>query len=283
MLSNLELTNYQDILAEERRNNLFYRLKHINGLERVFITGSHKKRTLVRPLQGKFDIDCFAVLPFSLYQIYNQKLNGQSQLLQYIRSHLNNYAEYNRTNIKGNGQAVTIELANFDIDVVPAFSLSIGGYYIPDSRNGGSWVITYPEKQDKELNDLNSKYDYKFKKFIKLVKAWKQAMNVPLSGFMAEVLVTNFVSSTYVFPFGNFPSYQEAIAAFFAKLNTSYISSYYGSEDVLAGLSSTSRTDYRSKVSTAAYNSGQAISEGNIGNSINAIQYWSRVFGGYCK
>jgi hypothetical protein len=136
-LVNLDLRDYQDALVNEQRSNLMNRLRSLVRLQRVFASGSHKKRTLVAPLSGtKFAIDMVALLSSELYDSYSMREGGQSQLLQHFRGALSTFPEYSRTTIKGNGQAVTLLLAEFDIDVVPAFSLTRGGYFIPDSRTG---------------------------------------------------------------------------------------------------------------------------------------------------
>jgi len=280
LLDNLKLRDYQEDLVKERRDNLYDRLKEMDGSVRVFTTGSHKKRTLVRSLgDAKFDIDCFAVLSSDLYYEFDGKPNGQSQLLQYTRSHLMKYPEYSRTRIKGNGQAVTLELAIFDVDVVPAFALQGGGYFIPDSRAGGSWIATYPEEQESELNRINADYGYRFKLLIRLIKGWTKAKNVALTGFMVEVLASNYITAlspdTYI--------YQSMVERFFYKLDNGSISSYYkGTEDVLSPLSTTAYSDYASKVSTAASNAAKARELEREGETEAAIQVWGRVFTGYC-
>lgn len=289
LLDNLKLPTSYDDLVKVRRDNLYARLREMDKTARVFTTGSYKKKTLVRPLgDDKFDIDCFAVLSSELYYRFDAQSNGQSRLLQYIREHLEAYPDYSRTRIKGNGQAVTLELAIFDVDVVPAFSRkdlglahswSDGGYLIPDSRAGGSWIATYPEEQESELNRTNADYGYRFKPLIRLIKGWTKAKNVVLTGFMVEVLVSNY--TTTLSP--GTCTYQPMVERFFYKLDNGLISSYYkGTEDVLSPLSTTAYPDYTSKLSSAASNAAKARELEDEGETEAAIQVWGRVFGGYC-
>jgi hypothetical protein len=247
-------------------------------LQRVFESGSHKKRTLVAPLSGtKFAIDMVALLSSELYDSYSMREGGQSQLLQHFRGALSTFPEYSRTTIKGNGQAVTLLLAEFDIDVVPAFSLTRGGYFIPDSRNGGTWIATYPEEQEALLNSRNSQYSFTLKPLIKFIKSWAKAQRVPLSGFMVETLVSNYLQSLPVHRY----THSSLVAHFLYKLNRGTVSRNYKTEDVLALLSYTDRADYRSKLATAQSNSALALQAEGSGQPDQANEYWRHVFGAY--
>ena len=83
-------------------------------------------------------------LPNHIYSQYNSyENNGQSQLLQIIRSKL--IESYPNTQIKGDGQVVVVDFGTQRIELLPAFKQVDNTYKHPDSNLGGSWKITNPK------------------------------------------------------------------------------------------------------------------------------------------
>src|SRR4051794_15922884 len=106
-----------------------------------FVVGSWGKGTGVRP---PLDVDVFFELPVAVYHRINGNVgNVQSQLLQEIRSHL--VQTYPQTNMRGDGQVVTVGFNTIAVEVVPAFRYDKHGrFYMPETNGGGHWKIVDP-------------------------------------------------------------------------------------------------------------------------------------------
>lgn len=106
-----------------------------DGFSHGMLCGSWRRGTMVRPAQ---DIDLLCFPPTELFAKYSAYLaNGQSALLQQVRAAL--MPSYPRTQIRGDGQVVTVEFDSVTVEVAPAFNRFGGGIYICDTNNGGCW------------------------------------------------------------------------------------------------------------------------------------------------
>lgn len=98
-----------------------------------------------------------------------------------------------------NGQAITaiIKSKNLKIDLVPAciFSRNSDGsifYCIPKGSSDGSWIITSPETDIKNINDI-AVGRVNFKNVIRIIKRIKEKYNFLVSSFSIETAVVNYV------------------------------------------------------------------------------------------
>lgn len=278
VLAKLEPPDYYDGLVESACSELTDRLKTFVGVQKVFVVGSHQKRTLIAPLpDARLDVDVFAVVSNSLYYAYNTRRNGQSQLLQYVRQSLSRFP-YERIVIKRNGRGITLVLPEFDMNVIPAFALTAGGYYILDGHNGGRWITTYPEQQEDELTRFNTLYSNTLKPLIKLLKAWSRARNLPLNGYMIEVIAENYLRTLEV----NHYSYQSLVADFLDKFDHGRVSALYRqTEDVLSPLTEAEKAAIKQKLVVSSTDAKYARDAEARELPDHAIQYWKRVFGIY--
>ena len=154
------------------------------------LVGSYGKDTAVRPPS---DIDILFKMPANLFDRYNSSSsNGQSQLLQDVKNVLKK--TYLNTDMRGDGQVVMVPFVSFAVEVAPAFALSSGGYYIPDTHNGGSWKLSNPESEMKRLTDSNVRSLGKTVHLIKIMKVWKRACNVPIKSLALELMAVDFLA-----------------------------------------------------------------------------------------
>ncbi len=155
-----------------------------------YLVGSYGRNTAIRPPS---DIDILFIMPSRLWKTYDRySWNGQSKLLQDVKNVL--LRTYSRTEIRGDGQVVSVKFTSYAVEVVPAFAY-YEYYKFPDTRDGGSWRDTDPKAEKSALRESNSSANGNTMRLIKMMKRWKQCCNVPLKSFAIELTVTDFLDS----------------------------------------------------------------------------------------
>lgn len=150
-----------------------------------FLVGSWGKLTAIRP---PTDVDMMFVLPSEVYNRFNGRTgNVQSQLLQEVKAALTK--TYSQTELRGDGQVVIVRFNSIDIEVVPAFSLQGGGYYICDTNDGGRWKNVDSDVELITYNQQNDALCQNPRKLARILKRWKKYRDVPIKGFHIERLV----------------------------------------------------------------------------------------------
>lgn len=138
------------------------------------------------------DYDVLFKLPKSVYTKFDQyDSNGQSQLLQEIKNIIKEL--HPKTNIKGDGQVVSIEYNDGVIELVPAFEQSDGNFKYPDSNNGGSWKITKPipeiEESEKQSKNISKSFNY----LCFLMRQWKNHIGFSFKGLLIDTFVSEYL------------------------------------------------------------------------------------------
>ncbi len=110
----LEITDYQSTTVSTCHTNIRETIEKEMTVLDDFLTGSYVRNTMIAPL-SQADVDIFIVLHPSYF-----KQGGQGFILDKVKGILQD--KYTTTTqISRNGQAVTMYLSSFEIDVVPAF------------------------------------------------------------------------------------------------------------------------------------------------------------------
>lgn len=155
------------------------------------LVGSWGKSTRIRPPR---DIDVLFVLPESVFHRYQQRPgNKQSQLLQEVKGVLQ--ATYTSTNMSGDGQVVVVPFLSYAVEVVPAFLLQSGQYWICDTNNGGRYKETDPKAEIEKVSASNDHTNGNTRRLIRMMKRWQEYCNVPLKSFLIELLAIEFLGS----------------------------------------------------------------------------------------
>jgi tRNA nucleotidyltransferase (CCA-adding enzyme) len=130
------------------------------------LVGSWGKSTAIRPPR---DVDVMFVLPFSVYERF-QKVTGnkQSQLLQEVKGVLQR--TYTSTTMRADGQIIIVPFASYAVEVVPAFLLQSGQYYICDTNGGGSYKTVDPVAEEKAVTALDTKTNGNARNLIRMMK-----------------------------------------------------------------------------------------------------------------
>lgn len=196
LLANLTLTEAQRSDGGTKHAWVRYTLnKHYYDSSSFFnnsmLVGSWGKKTEIRPPR---DIDVLFELPYPVYQRYEQvRGNKQSQLLQEVRRVLQN--SYPTTDISGDGQVVVIPFATYAVELVPAFKLQDGQYWICDTNNGGRYKTTDPVAEIANVKNSNDGSNGNTRDLIRMLKRWQEYCSVPIKSFWLELLAIEFLNS----------------------------------------------------------------------------------------
>ena len=157
------------------------------------LIGSWGKSTDIRPPR---DIDVLFALPWSVYTRIDSNAfstNKQSALLQEVKRVLQ--TTYTTTRMRADGQVVVVPFLTYSVDVVPAFQLSAGDYWICDTNSGGSYKTSDPVAEQNKVTNSNNVTKGNTRDLIRMAKCWQGNCNVPLKSFCIELLAMDFLES----------------------------------------------------------------------------------------
>ncbi len=162
-----------------------------SGSANSMLVGSWGKSTEVRPPR---DVDVLFVLPSSVYERFqNRPGNKQSQLLQEVKNIL--AKTYPGTEMSGDGQVVVVRFTSYNVEVVPAFKLTSGQYWICDTNNGGKYKTVDPDAEITAVKESNATTAGNTRDLIRMMKRWQDECTVPLKSFVLELLAIQFLST----------------------------------------------------------------------------------------
>jgi hypothetical protein len=190
--SNLELTGLQEKVIATRQTNVRAAVASQLSVVDDFLSGSYRRHTMIGPLKSA-DVDIIVVLDRS----YRER--GPRAVLELVKKAL--LVEYTRTpTISRNGQAVTITLSDFIVDVVPAFVRPWWkwdvGWDICDSGSN-SWISTNPKKHVDISSAANKAHGGDLVPRIKQLKAWNVTVGSPLHSFHLEALAWSIFGTSW--------------------------------------------------------------------------------------
>lgn len=178
------------------------------------IVGSWGKRTAVRP---PTDVDIFFPLPLEVYhRVESYAGNKQSTLLQEVKGHLQQ--TYPQTDMRGDGQVVTVNFNTIAVEIVPVFNYDDAGrFYMPDTNDGGRWKIVDPRAELYQIERLDRSKNGNVRAVAQMAKVWKRFCNVPIKSYQLEQLVVEFLTS-YQYAENNYYWYDWFFRDFFIFL-----------------------------------------------------------------
>ena len=157
-----------------------------------FLIGSWGKDTAARPPR---DVDVYFLLPASVYTRFQTNVsNRQSALLQEVKGVL--LETYPDTDMSGDGQVVLVRFGSYNVEVVPAFELTNGRYWICNTKNGGSYKEANPLAELGYINTVDRATNGNLRPLIRMLKAWQTHCAVPIKSFQLELLAANFISNS---------------------------------------------------------------------------------------
>lgn len=275
--SNLEITDLQQSTVSVRQKNVREAMENGLNVTNSFLTGSYSRHTMITPL-NEADIDIFILLDSQYYYHYNGKNGGQAALLDLAKRTLKKTYP-NTPDISRNGQAVTIQFTDFNVDVIPAFSREGGGYLIPNSI-GQSWLVTDPRRHVEIMSAANQSHNGDIVPLIKMIKRWNREINSYFRSFHLEVITLQILDGITI---SNFPSgarYFFDKGRAYVKKKTPDPAGYGG--DVGSYLNSNEKIgNAASRFNTAYTRAVKAEDYASRGNVTEAINMWRLIFGNH--
>jgi hypothetical protein len=124
-----------------------------------FFIGSWGKQTAIRPPR---DVDIYFLLPSAVYHRFQNYVgNRQSALLQEVKNVLS--ITYPNTDMSGDGQVVLVRFGSYAVEVVTAFHLTNGNYWVCDTNNGGSYKETNPPAEAAYIERVDAAVRFQIK------------------------------------------------------------------------------------------------------------------------
>lgn len=224
------------------------------------------------------DIDMLFELPSAVYHQYNNyQVNGQSALLQAVKASIKK--TYSDTDMKGDGQIIQVKFTDGIIfEVLPAFLTNNNKTFLfADSNGEGSWKGTDPRSEIDAINSRNNDCNGNLKYLCKMMRAWKDNMNVPIKGLLIDTLAYQFLEN-YTHRVESYLYYDFMSRDFFDYLkNQDEKQTYWkapGSSRYVYN-----SDDFRWK-STRAFNiSKEAIDAQNDNHEYTAKSKWREIYG----
>lgn len=155
-----------------------------------FFIGSWGKNTAGRPPR---DVDLYFVLPVDVYYRFERYIwNKQSALLQEVKGVLTE--TYPDTDMSGDGQIVLVNFGSYNVEVVPAFPLTNGNYWICDTSNGGRYKETNPPTEANYIETVDQATNRNLRPLSRMMKAWQDYCSVPIKSFQLELVAAEFLA-----------------------------------------------------------------------------------------
>lgn len=237
------------------------------------LIGSWGKSTRVRPPR---DVDVLFQLPHAVYQRFQTRIgNKQSALLQEVKSVLQK--TYQTTDMRGDGQVVVVPFTSFRVEVVPAFLLDSGQYWICNTHDGGKYVATDPKRELEKIDESNKKTGNNTRDLVRMMKCWQQECSVPIKSFHIELLAMDFLDQwEYA---GKTAVYYDWMVRDFLKYMISKANSYVFAPGTIELMALGS--DWKSRAESAHARAVKACQYESDGMPYSAGQEWQKIFGSY--
>jgi hypothetical protein len=235
-----------------------------------FAAGSWGKNTMTRPPR---DIDLFFVLPPAVYQRFEgYQFGRQSALLQEIKRVLQ--GTFPDTEMRGDGQVVVVRFESYGVEVVPAFLLQDGRYWICDTNDGGRYKVVDPWAEIRYVNWVDQQTNGNVRQLIRMLKAWQDYCSVPLKSFALELLAAEFLQQS-PWRLRDFFWFDWILRDFFSFLLA------HGSYVVMPGTSDLVNigTEWASRAQSALGRAVKACDYEKDNLTISAGEEWQKIFG----
>jgi hypothetical protein len=269
----IEITEAERTKASSQQKSLRKKLDGHLTLVTSYLSGSYRRRTLIRPLD---DIDLLLVLD---RQVYGDQFTfdsiGATNALDVVHAALRK--AYPKTELKRHGRCVQILFAGTGIgfDVVPSIQLRDDEFCIPDT-DLGRWVKTNPKEVERLVTEANAKTDGWLVPLVKLLKAWKDAQGAPIRGYHLEALTYHHFTAAPTNARLGIAELFEKLAAW-VQIATPDIWAF--GESPSAHLSSADAAKVAKMMTVAAEDARSAIKAEDEDRVDEAHRLWRKLFG----
>lgn len=193
-LANIRVTEEQENNGRHCRgqvvavlNRHYWGVSHQTNNSRL--VGSWGKSTKVRPPR---DVDVLFTLPYEVYERFSNRVgNVQSQLLQEVRQVLGR--NFGSTAIQGDGPVVKVQFAKYNIELIPAFRLNNGRYFVAMTDGNGHYEEAGYDEEAELIRSSNEQTSGNTRHLIRMAKRWQAHCSVPIKSFWIELLAVDFL------------------------------------------------------------------------------------------
>ena len=272
--SELEITQTEQQLASRRQNEIRNHLAGRISLKTTFLSGSYARHTKTKKLK---DVDIFIVVRADGP---DAGLRDQTpwSVLSTLQQHL--AAKYTSPSPTIGRRSCTLEFSSTDevpsFDVVLAFELDEGGYWIPD-RTCGEWIASDPSVHKTKATAKNAKCDGKWIPLVKMIKGFNREWDKPVRpSFLLEVMALDLVIPRC----GHF---QDEIVLFLAnaaeRVEDEWPDPAGLGPDVNSSMSTMEKRAASGRLREALAIAERAVDLEDEGQHATAISEWRRLFG----
>lgn len=236
-----------------------------------FFIGSWGKDTAGRPPR---DVDLYFLLPVEVYHRFERSTwNRQSALLQEVKNVLSD--TYPDTEMSADGQIVLVNFDSYNVEVVPAFLLLNGRYWICDTANGGRYKETNPWAEVNYIDATDKATNQNLRPLIRMSKAWQQCCAVPLKSFQLELIAAEFLAQS---PWRLYDFF------WFDWISRDFFLYLYWKANTWVAIPGTSATIYlgdewRSRAESAYHRAVKACDHERDNEVLEAGVEWQKIFG----
>jgi Second Messenger Oligonucleotide or Dinucleotide Synthetase domain len=271
LIDDLKLTARQREVADARVSHLqsYFSPPMWQIGKAPWVIGSYGRETLVR---WERDLDVMVALSVPAY--WESFKSDSRRYLYWVRDYLNK--EYPDTKVSSKEVAVRMELSdNLQVDLVPAFARSGGGFYIPDGSKG--WTSTNPPFHDELVADSNVRLDGSLKPLIRVMKAWNIANGGHLRSFHLEMMVERMWQTRT--SMSQLPiALASTLAAAAGWANQPFGDPWMPTQRIDAYLTATDRTKVVGFFTTDGANAAKANEAEAAERQAEAVDLWDAIF-----
>ena len=253
-------------------------------VQRMFLGGSYKRHTAIRPRQksgllDRPDIDIYVVVDAALHK------TTPSAEIDRLYAALNRAREtLGITRLKRNQVALAVSMSNADLDVCVLIPRQSDNLYRIGSRETGEWYKTDPEAHTAWATGQNTRFSGRFKPMTKLVK-WARCENPTRYRHPKSFAIEGFLAATLD---ETETHYGRLFQAFCATLVDTYL--YHGllettpalDDPAVAGGNLLSNVDgaefsaFFDRIRSHRDDASRALEQEDQGE---ATKHWRRIFG----
>ncbi len=248
------------------------KLEQKYGLYRMFQSGSFSHATGVKNFS---DVDYIASLQSKQPLLSSSILNSVRDTLQ---------ERFPYTVVRVSRPAVVLEFGGGyeTVEIIPAYPIAavrdgVMKFQIPGVAT--EWLESAPEAHIKYVNDCNKvPVAGKAKSFVRLIKAWKFYMNVPISSFYLEMRAATYIArqNDVIYPYDLSFFFNELLACNLADMNDPT-----GTTGRIRACSSEYNKQLAlSRLTTATGRASNALDAHKNNKTELAFYYWNQLFGG---
>lgn len=142
----------------------------------VFLQGSFRNNTAIRPLKGEFDVDVVLVLDATDPDSWLKSKQDPDDVLNWVADRLRKQAHYRSNNITIRRRKRCVRLVyagDFHLDVIPAHcdgNLD-NPLEVPD-REANEWIWSHPKGYTSWCEGMNKRTNGRFTRVTKMLKWW---------------------------------------------------------------------------------------------------------------